>query len=307
MISQGRVRREASSRRRRRRCLAAATLAVAFLVACTDEAPTGGPSREGPSQEARPFAFAAIGDFGFRNENEDRVARAIRGWALEHDPDALVTAGDNIYPNGAPKYFDDAWYEPYGWVEEQDLRVVASLGNHDVLLDDGEAVMDLFNMPARWFKTNLGHADLFVLDSMNADDPEQKRWLENALRESRAAWQIVIFHHPAYSCSIHGSSPQVLENFVPPMESGGVDLVINGHDHNYQRFATVRGLTYVVSGGGGANLYDISSCETQPAPELEASNDKTHHFLAVRGDEDHLVVEALSDEGKTLDRFELSQ
>ena len=290
----------------------AKAVAVATLVVLAGSCSGGGPSTEdgvgGRSSQIEPsFGFAAIGDFGFRNENEDLVAGAVHEWVDEHDPDALVTAGDNIYPNGETKFFDEAWRQPYGWVEKRGLRVVASLGNHDVLAGNGEAVMGLLDMPAPWYQASLADADLFVLDSMNADDPEQQQWLETALERSDAAWQIAVFHHPAYNCSGHRGSPDVLDSFVPRLEDGGVDLVISGHAHNYQRFAAYNGVTYTIAGGGGANLYDVTSCEAQSGPELVASNDESHHFLAVRGDESHLVVEALTPEGKTLDRFELSR
>lgn len=294
------------------RAARAKAVAVATLVVLASSCSEGGPSPEdgvggGSSQIGTSFVFAAIGDFGFRNENEDLVAEAVHEWVDEHDADALVTAGDNIYPNGKTKFFDEAWRQPYGWVEKRDLRVVASLGNHDLVAGNGVAVMELLDMPAPWYQASLADADLFVLDSMSADDPEQQRWLETALERSDAAWQIAVLHHPAYSCSNHGGSPDVLDSFVPRLEDGGVDLVISGHDHNYQRFAVYNGVTYVVAGGGGANLYDVTSCEREPAPDLEASDDESHHFLTVRGNELDLVVEALSPDGRTLDRFKLSR
>jgi len=80
-----------------------------------------------------------------------------------------------------------------------------------------------------------------------------------ALARSAARWKVAVFHQPAYSCGTHGSSPEVQREWVRLFQRSGVDLVLNGHDHDYQRFAPIGGVTYVVT-GGGAELYEVGDC-----------------------------------------------
>ena len=198
--------------------------------------------------------FVFNGDFGTGRETETDVSSAIRTWVDDRPFDALVTLGDNVYSDGSPSRFDEAWHEPSGWVEDAGVPVVASLGNHDVETANGGPVMDLFDMPNRWYERRVGPVDLFVLDSNDLEAEGQMEWLSTALASLSAPWQILVFHHPVYSCGKHGSTPRVQHELLPVVASQGVDLVVNGHDHNDQRFPPVNGTTYVVSGGGARPL-----------------------------------------------------
>jgi hypothetical protein len=232
------------------------------------------------------------------------VAAAVHNWATAVDADALVTTGDNIYPDGEPEDFDEAWHAPYGWVDDEGLRVVASLGNHDIRHNDGKDVMELLDMPHPWYSTRVGAAQLIVLDANRPEDDEQKRWLGEQLDHSEARWTVVVFHHPVYSCSSHGSTEDVIAHWLPILERGAVDLVLNGHDHNYQRFR--EGTTnFVVAGGGGADLYDLREC-APGVPERLAGHDSSHSFVTVEGDAGELRLAAVDVEGKVVDQTVLT-
>lgn len=110
-------------------------------------------------------AVAVVGDFGTGGIDERAVARRIRAWVEAVDADALVTTGDNVYPAGDPSQFEAAWTIPYGWVAGRDMRVIASLGNHDVKTALGKHVMHLFDMPARRYLMSVGPVDYIVLDA----------------------------------------------------------------------------------------------------------------------------------------------
>jgi predicted phosphodiesterase len=250
------------------------------------------------------FRLAVIGDFGEGNRDEHRVSDAVRAWVEDTGANALVTTGDNIYPAGDPEYFEDAWREPYGWVKRQGLEIIASLGNHDVEAGQGDSVMRLLGSPSAWYRDQIGSADLFVLDANRPTDGEQSQWLEKALSSSEAAWQIAVFHQPAFSCSNHGSTPEVVQEWVPLFERYGVDLVLNGHDHNYQRFFS-NGVTYVVTGGGGAELYGLRSCDDDHPERIEGS-DEEHHFVGVFGSEKTLRLVAIEDDEDVIDVVRLN-
>jgi Icc-related predicted phosphoesterase len=88
---------------------------------------------------------------------------------------------------------------------------------------------------------------------------------------------IVVFHHPPYSCGSYGHDESIQENWVTRFDDD-VFLVLSGHEHNYQRFED-SGTTYVVTGGGGAALTELSDCPTRMAAEAVAGHESTHSTL----------------------------
>jgi hypothetical protein len=81
----------------------------------------------------------------------------------------------------------------------------------------------------------------FILNS-NRVNSVQTEWLKKVLPASTAMWKIVVFHHPAWTCGGYRSNTAIVQTWVPLFERYGVQLVLNGHDHNYQRFAPRRPL-----------------------------------------------------------------
>jgi len=299
-------------------------LAVGLLAACShagsNQPSPSATSRSSPSPNAGAaptpsiappadgFGFAVIGDFGSGDASERTVANAIREWSSTHRLDALVTTGDNVYESGAPDELGAAWGRPYGWVAEQQVPVVAALGNHDVVTDAGAPELRLFDMPGRWYAGTIGPVRFIVLDANDPTDPEQMAFLRTQLAaDARAPWTVAVFHQPAFSCSFHGSTPEVDEAWVPLFARGGVDLVLNGHDHAYERFAPIDGVTYVVDGSGGATLYPASTflCPNG-TPDYVFANARDHAFVALTATAHRLVGQAITADGRVIDAFELS-
>ncbi len=278
---------------------------VASPSGASASASASGSARPAPPAPAR--GFAVIGDFGSGNADERAVAGEIRRWSRSHPLDAIVTTGDNVYETGQPSEFDAAWNRPYGWVDRRRLPVVAALGNHDEETSGGTHELELFHMPGRWYARTIGSVRFIVLDANDPTDPAQMTFLRGQLGKRDAApWTVVVFHQPAYSCGLHQSTPSVDEAWVPLFGRGGVDLVVNGHDHDYERFRPDDGVTYVVDGSGGQTLYPVSSILCSPGTPYPTFADDRHHlFLYLAATPDRLTGRAVTSDGTIVDSFEL--
>ena len=281
---------------------------VAAVLAVVTAACSGGDTAVTPAVSSPPAGdtrLVVVGDYGMGNGNERAVASEIQ--ALPGGFEGFVTTGDNVYPSGSPDKFAASWTDPYGWIPDAGIPVIASLGNHDRETDAGAQVADELGMPADWYVQRVGPVDVIVLDVGQVADPAQTTFLHNALTSSTAPWQVVVFHEPVYSCSKHGSTPEVQAAWLSTLRDDGADLVLNGHDHAYERFAAADGgPTYVVTGGGGAPLYAVGNCRGgTPQPEVQQS---TYNFLTIDATPSALDVTAIVVPGGTaIDRFTLTR
>jgi hypothetical protein len=265
-----------------------ALLAVSFVVAVVT-AGCGGAHRGGTTN----LSLAVIGDFGVGREPERALGAAVR--AQKHD--VLVTVGDNNYAH--PHSFLPNWRESFGWAH----RVVAALGNHDVDYGAGRYEFPILHMPSRYYARRSGEVELIVLDSNNID-AAQTAFLERTLSTSRARWKIPIFHHPPYLCGSERPSLGVRDEWLPLFRRFHVRLVLNGHDHDYERFA-LDGTTYVVDGGGAGDLYPLRPCKPD-TPRMQASDESEHTFLMLRISASRISAEIHAvGSGRTVDAFSI--
>jgi len=213
-----------------------------------------------------PLVFGVLGDYGVDDSNEGDVAKLMHGWPLQF----IVTLGDNNYPNGAADTIDanigryyHAYIAPYRGAHGQGAcrnRFFPSLGNHDWVTVDAKPYRDYFELPGneRYYDFVWGDVHLFSIDSDPnepdgvAPDGVQGQWLKTTLAASTSAWNIVYMHHPPFTSGPHG--PTVYMQW--PFKEWGADVVLAGHDHDYERL-NVDGLTYIVCGLGGAATYPI--------------------------------------------------
>jgi hypothetical protein len=249
-----------------------------------------------PPIPAADAGFIAFGDAGTADSAQHSVADEMRRWVQTgHRVDALVEAGDNVYAAGNPSNLDHALDAPYADLPGHPPLWVA-LGNHD---EEGASKelrhLDLPEMP---YEQSLPGVQLLFLDA-NHPDAAQARWLDARLSEPGPALRVVVFHQPAYSCGPHGSTRAVDRWWVPVLERHRVALVVNGHDHYYERFRSKRGVTYVVSGGGGAPLYHSDACDGVPPSKSRAER---HHFLGVEVEGNTLTLTTVARNGDVLDR-----
>ncbi len=236
-----------------------------------DETPPAPPVT--PSM-APQYTVAVVGDFGSQDAHEDSVAKLIKSW----NPLEIITTGDNIYPDGGGSYDDavGAYYADYigdykgthgvGAMQNHFWPVP---GNHDWAGNEALAgFRAFFTLPPgpggeRYYDRALdaqGLVHLYVLDS-DSHEPDgiratskQALWLEETLKANAASacFHVVAFHHPPYT-TLTGHRPATALRW--PFKAWGADLVLTGHNHHYERL-NIDGLPYIVSGNGGAHLYE---------------------------------------------------
>jgi tartrate-resistant acid phosphatase type 5 len=265
-----------------------ALVAAAMLVA------TAAPASAAPG---RPGVVAVIGDFGSGTAPERQVAALVA--ALR--PTDVVTTGDNVYSSAGYPALVGAYYP--SWIRSH--RFFPATGNHDYT--EGITAFDRYfgwlNGQRTYLRT-IGDLAFFVLDSQAAlDSPaemtRQRGWLKAALRASAARWRVVVLHHPPYSSgTVHGSTPA----FRWPYRAWGANLVLSGHEHNYERLVE-SGLTYIVDGAGGKDLYRLG----RPITGSTARDDQDYGALVLRSRGATLIGEYRSTSGKVMDRFTVQQ
>ena len=272
----------------------AAVVAVGALQSDTwpaCDAPQPGASQRDPTV----VRLSVVGDIGTGDVHGQATAAAVNCAGSVDAFDALVLLGDNAYPDGDPALLNAAIFTPFQPTLESGSRLVGVLGNHDVRHDDGVPQMGALGMPDRWYSIVMGDLLLIVLDSTRIDDPLQTRWLDETLARAQQRWLVVASHHPPFSAGRHGSTTAMHESWVPLFEEYSVDLVLSGHDHDYQRSVPIKGVTYVVS-GGGAKLRPVGS------EWFTAVSTSVRHYLDISVDIHQIEVTAESATG-SIDHF----
>lgn len=270
----------------------------------TAPSPTTTTTGVGPTPAPATIGLLAFGDAGSGDATQMQVAQQMQNWAGTHRVDALLEAGDIVYPDGSPSRFAATIDAPYATLRTA-MPFWPALGNHDVMWNNGNDLMSYTSMPGRSYEKLITNRDvtmqLLVLDS-NDISPTQTAWLESKLSSGTPRWRVVMFHHPVWSCSTHGNTQSVINAWLPVLTAHDVDLVITGHDHNYQRFQQGN-TTFVVTGGGGMPTYAINACVATPT--LLASAQR-HHFLGIEATATSLTVTAVARTGETLDQSSMS-
>lgn len=193
----------------------------------------------------------AVGDMGDSGSQAEAVAEMATRIHDTGPVDTLLLLGDNVYPDGDPTRIPETVLAPYAEVLD-DAELLAVVGNHDVLGGRGEEHMEALGQPGTRWAVEQGDTIIVGLDSneLLTNGSDQVEWLERTLEDTEATWRIVAVHHPPYSAGYQGSSLEVREKIGPILERHGVQLVLSGHDHDYQRSETVDGVNYMVSGSG---------------------------------------------------------
>jgi len=182
----------------------------------------------------------------------------------------VFTTGDNAYQEGSAAEFRDCYAPSWGRHLE---RTRPAAGNHDWKTPGLAGYLEYFGARAApdgvsWYSYDLGAWHVIVLDSNCTSaggcgpGSAQGRWLDADLKASEAVCTMAIWHHPRFSSGEHGSDTSVWP-FWDALYRAGADVVVNGHDHDYERFGPqdpagredkARGIRQFVVGTGGAVL-----------------------------------------------------
>jgi 3',5'-cyclic AMP phosphodiesterase CpdA len=184
----------------------------------------------------------------------------------------------------------------YRPILDQKVKFYAALGNHD---EPAQRFYTFFNMDGKeYYRFTEKNASFYALNS-NYLDKKQLEWLEAELAKDTAEWKIMFFHHPPYSSGgKHGSDTQVRKVVEPLFVKYGVNVVLTGHDHFYERVKPQKGIYYFVSGAGGKlRLGDVKD----NSPLTEKFYDRDMSFMLVEIVNNQLFFQVLSRTGQTVD------
>lgn len=255
----------------------------------------------GEGAEQASVRFAVIGDSGTGLRPQYEVAKQMEACREKVNFTFVLMLGDNIYGGHAPEDFKRKFEEPYKPLLDAGVKFYASLGNHDRA---SERFYKPFNMSERsYFSFKYGNAEFFALDSSYMD-PAQLEWLHDSLRKSTAAWKICFMHHPLFTnARFHGSDTDLRTVLVPIFHATGVQVVLAGHNHVYERLKPVEGITYFVLGNSG----QLRPHDLRPSAQTAKGFDTGHCFMLMEIAGDQLNFQTISDTGATVDSGTIAQ
>src|SRR5262245_3705846 len=278
-----------------------------------DGVPLDGESVFRTDSPALPLHFLVLGDSGCACASE----LAVRDAMQKTPADFILHTGDMVYDTGAAEDFDGAIFAPYRDLMRA-LPLWPCLGNHDVQTNQGQPWRDAFVTPANnpannenYYSYDAGDAHVLVLNSNGVLRPGSAQYVfaDQDLATSTARWKFVVFHHTIYSSgSTHGSDLALRSSLVPLFDKHKVDIVLMGHEHNYERTKPLRnnqvvapgqGTIYITTGGGGKDLYPLGTSS------FTAHAESVHHFVRVIVDGDTLLAQMIRVDGTIGDTITL--
>jgi len=212
---------------------------------------------------AKPTRVWFLGDSGTADASAAAVRNGFDEYAGSRNADLMVMLGDNAYRSGTDSEYQDAVFDMYPEHLRQ-MPLWPTMGNHDaidIIFNPPGAYYSLFTLPTSgeaggvasgselYYSFDYGDIHFICLDSQLSDRAAagaQMIWLENDLAANDKFWTVVYWHHPAYSKGSHDSDAEGIliemrENAVPLLEEYGVDLVLAGHSHSYERSFLLNG------------------------------------------------------------------
>jgi hypothetical protein len=235
--------------------------------------------RPAPSPET--FVIAGAGDIATRRSDDEQTALLLD----RIDPDVVFTTGDNAYPDGSLSEFEEYYDPTWGRLK---ARTRPTPGNHDYHTEGASGYFTYFGSraPGPYYSYNLGGWHLVALNSeisMDAGSP-QHAWLKKDLATSNAVCTLAYWHKPRYTSGKYDDFTSTTPLWRL-LYADRAELVLNGHDHNYQRYRpldldgeldAMRGIREIVVGTGGAGLYSLQSDSRR-----ESAQSRVHGVLEV--------------------------
>lgn len=199
-----------------------------------------------------------LGDSGTANVNAANVRDAYYGFTGVRHTDLWLMLGDNAYPDGTDADYQRAMFDMFPQMLRKSV-VWPTVGNHDARSADSPTesgvYYDVFTLPRNgeagglasgteaYYSFDYGNIHFICLDSSDTDrspSGAMMTWLEEDANSTVQDWMIAFWHHPPYSKGSHDSDTEgalidMRENALPILEAAGVDLVMSGHSHAYER------------------------------------------------------------------------
>jgi 3',5'-cyclic AMP phosphodiesterase CpdA len=246
-------------------------------------------------REAGSLKFAVIGDNGTGEAPQYEVAQQLVSSRASFPFDFVLMLGDNMYGSQKPQDFVAKFERPYGPLLVAGVRFYATLGNHD---QPSNRSYPPFNMAGeRYYTFARPPARFFILDTNLMDRP-QLAWLDETLGRASEPWKIVYFHHPIYSDGDrHGSNIELRVMLEPLLTRHGVNVVLSGHEHIYERTTPQNGVTYFVEGSSG----QLRKGGVTPSSLTAAwfADDRTFMLVEIAGEQ--LFFQTVSRTGRVVD------
>jgi predicted phosphodiesterase len=241
--------------------------------------------------------FAVIGDTGTGDKHQISVANRLAASRAKFPFEFVLMMGDNLYTGDSPKSYKDSFEVPYKALLDAGVKFYASLGNHD---NPNERLYKPFNMNGEryyTFKPDKSSVRFFALDSNYVDD-KQLTWLDKELAASGSDWKIVFFHHPLYSSGdTHGPAELQRGLLEPVFLKHGVNVVLSGHEHFYERIKPQKGIQYFIVGSSGK----IREGDLNRSELTAKGWDSGYGFMLVEIDGDEMFFQEISDKAETID------
>jgi len=251
--------------------------------------------RTAPTAEStRPIRVMAFGDSGGGGGDQFSLRDQMENYPYE----MIVHTGDLAYESGSIDQIESTVFDVYTGLFRH-LPFYPASGNHDYSTLQGAPFRDVFALPEngdseKWYSYDYGRIHFAALDT-EADYATQVAWLDQDLASNKLPWKIVYMHRPPYSSGNHGSDTTLRKLLAPIVEKHGVQLVLTGHDHHYERMLPQNGVNYVLTGGGGRGTYATGTSSFTGFAE------SVIHYVYFEVGVDELVLHAIDAEGTEFD------
>lgn len=262
--------------------------------------------RLAPPTVDAPVDFIVIGDYGGGTTWQTAVRDRMAEYAATMPVDLFITTGDNVYPEGTHDQFEEKAFRVYADLWGGPFAVWPSPGNHDYGTDLAQPYLDNFVLPRqalnaadheRYYSFDWGPLHVVVLDSefpiwqiSQSRSDDMADWLAADLAATDKPWKVAVYHQPVLTGNPKREpNYQAKQQILPILEEHGVQVIFNGHEHYYERFAPLRGgqptpvadggIAQITTGAGGRSLYDIGEAAHQESVH------RTYHYVrgGIRG------------------------
>jgi acid phosphatase type 7 len=226
------------------------------------------------SSATAPPTLIAVGDIASCSSNGDEQTAAL----VSTLPGTIAVLGDIAYETGSAADYANCFMPSWGRFVP---RIRAALGNHEYGTGTAATSIKLFHLPTNgWYSYDLGTWHIIALNSNCgaiggcSRGSLQWRWLKADLASHQSRCTLAYWHHPRFSSGIHGSD-STYQPFWDLLAQAKADVVLEGHDHDYERFAPINGIRSFVVGTGGKSQYPT----LLPQPRSVARNSGTFGVL----------------------------